>query len=111
MSHSILVDITSQNFILFCGVLARTLAACFLFPGFSEPFLPMRYRLIFGIGIALVIYPIFGSNSEFQYMQSAVYLICTETVIGLFFGAIVRTAIYAKRLRLQLSKISRSRPS
>ena len=95
MSQSILIDISSQNFVLFVGVMARTLAACFLFPGFSEPFLPMRYRLMCGFGIGVIIFPFVVSETNVDNSITALSLIGSETVIGLFFGVMVRMAIFA----------------
>ena len=95
MSQAILIDISSQNFVLFVGVMARTLAACFLFPGFSEPFLPMRYRLMCGFGIGVVIFPFVVSETNVDNSITALSLIGSETVIGLFFGVMVRMAIFA----------------
>jgi flagellar biosynthetic protein FliR len=78
-------------------VFVRVGAAMMLLPGFSEPYVPPRARLILALMISIIISPVVRENLPAMpaSMLSLGLLIIGELVIGFFFGTITRMFIAA----------------
>jgi flagellar biosynthetic protein FliR len=78
-------------------VFVRVGAAMMLLPGFSEPYVPPRARLILALMISIIISPVVRENLPAMpsSMLSLGLLIIGELVVGFFFGTITRMFIAA----------------
>lgn len=78
-------------------VFARIGGAIMLLPGFGETFVPPRVRLIFALGLTLVLTPLVaGTLPGLPDTIPALFLLLGgEIVIGLFFGGLARLLVTA----------------
>lgn len=81
-------------------VFVRTGAMVFFLPGFGESYVPVRFKLVIAIGLAILVYPLVGPSIAVDpASQNQVFgLIMTEALAGLFWGAVIRLIIHALQI-------------
>ncbi len=81
-------------------VFIRTGAMVFFMPGFGESYVPVRVKLVVAAGLAVLVFPMVGPDITVDpTSQNQVFgLILTETVTGLFWGAIIRLILHALQM-------------
>lgn len=91
-----MLDSLLTNDVFMVGlVFARIGSAVMLLPGFAESFVSARIRLMFGLGLSLVVTP---AVSQFlppvpHQVLPGFGLVAGEIVVGLFLGAVVRLMV------------------
>lgn len=77
-------------------VFARLGSALLFMPGFAEPAVPVRQRLLFGLVLSAALYPATGLGPVTEDRPTALLLIFgAEITIGLWIGLVARTLISA----------------
>lgn len=92
-----LSQLLTNDVFLVALVFARIGAAVMLLPGFAESFVSPRIRLMFGLGLSLVITPAVSDllPSMPHRLLPGFALFAGEVVIGLFLGVLVRIMVTA----------------
>ena len=92
-----LQEILQTDLFAFFMVFARVGSAVMLIPGLGETFVPVRMRLMIGLGISLVVTPVVsGSIPPLPESPAALFLaLGGEILIGLFIGSMARFLFFA----------------
>lgn len=81
-------------------VFIRTGAMVFFLPGFGESYVPVRVKLVLAGVLAVLVFPMVGTEITVDPASpNQVYgLIFTESIIGLFWGAVIRLILHALQM-------------
>ena len=76
----------------FMLVFTRMAAGLMMFPGIGEAFVPQRIRMLFALVFTFLLLPVLGPQMPPMppHIPNLVVLLATESIIGLFFGTILR---------------------
>lgn len=81
-------------------VFIRVGAMVFFLPGFGESYVPVRIKLALAMGLAVLVFPMIGPAIAVDpTSQNQVFgLIMTETLAGLFWGAVIRLILHTLQI-------------
>ncbi len=92
-----LAELLSGQVFAFALIFVRIGAALMYLPAYSEPYVPIRVRLIFALLLTMIVLPVIGPKLP-EMPESPLMLgllILGESIIGLFFGLLARAILSA----------------
>jgi len=93
----VLQELLQLNLFAFFLIFARVGTAIMLLPGFSATYVAARFRLVLGLAISFVIFPVLAAKLPVppDVVSELALMLAGEVVVGAFFGFILRILISA----------------
>ena len=92
-----LQELLQLNLFAFFLIFARVGTAIMLLPGFSATYVAARFRLVLGLAISFVLFPVLAANLPVppKAIADLAQILAAEVVVGAFFGFLLRILISA----------------
>ena len=105
-----LEELLQLNLFAFFLIFARVGTAILLLPGFSATYVAARFRLVLGLTISFVLFPVLAASLPVppKELSGLALMLGGEVVVGAFFGFILRILISALQTAGTIAALSSS---